>query len=39
LPARLAFAGITMPIPGSRYRFTVSKSGSFSVFDFAELEE
>lgn len=39
LPARLAFAGVAMPVPGSRYRFTVSKSGSFSVFDFAELEE
>jgi hypothetical protein len=39
LPARLAFAGVTMPIPGHRYRFTVSKSGSFSVFNFAEPEE
>jgi CRISPR-associated protein Csb3 len=39
LPARLAFAGVTMPVPSRRYRFTVSKSGSFSVFDFAELEE
>lgn len=39
LPARLAFAGVAMPVPGGRYRFTVNKSGSFSVFDFAELEE
>lgn len=39
LPARLAFAGVAMPVPGSRYRFTVNKSGNFSVFDFAELEE
>lgn len=39
LPARLAFAGVAMPVPDGRYRFMVNKSGSFSVFDFAELEE
>ncbi|MCB1824056.1 MAG: hypothetical protein KDJ54_05525 [Candidatus Competibacteraceae bacterium] len=39
LPARLAFAGVAMPVPDGRYHFTVNKSGSFSVFDFAELEE
>ena len=39
LSARLAFAGVKMPVPGRRYRVSISKSGSFSVFDFAEPEE
>ena len=38
LPARLAFAGVSIPCPVRRYRFTVGKSGSYRVFNFSELE-
>ena len=38
LTARLAFSGVGLPVLVGRYRFAKKKSGSFSVFDFAETE-
>ncbi|PKN68059.1 MAG: hypothetical protein CVU57_00045 [Deltaproteobacteria bacterium HGW-Deltaproteobacteria-15] len=38
LPARLAFSCAALPVPVQRYRFEVTKSGRFKVFNFSEQE-